>query len=136
MDMKSLITKKTDNTVVQLLRYFIIGIPAVFADFLVLIFLTEVLKINYLISAPLGFATGLAVNYILSTIWVFNNRKLNNRAVEISLYVLTGFLGLALNEVVIWFFTDITHLHYVLSKTIAFIAVYIINFYVRKTILF
>ncbi|MDD3014435.1 MAG: GtrA family protein [Candidatus Gastranaerophilales bacterium] len=136
MNIKSLITNKTDNTIIQLMRYFLVGIPAVFADFLVLIVFTEFFKLNYLISAALGFGTGIAVNYILSTVWVFNNRKLDNRAFEISLYLLTGLLGLVLNEVIIWFFTDITHLYYVFSKTIAFIAVYIINFFIRKNILF
>lgn len=136
MNIKSIITEKTDNTLIQLLRYFLIGIPALAADFAVLISLTEILKLNYLISAALGFLTGILVNYILSTIWVFNNRKLNNKMFEISLYILTGIFGLLLNELVIWFFTDIFQFYYVFSKTIAFVLVYITNFYVRKNILF
>lgn len=136
MNIKSIITEKTDNTLIQLLRYFLVGVPALAADFAVLISLTELLKLNYLISAALGFLTGIMVNYILSTVWVFNNRKLSNRTFEISLYIMTGIFGLLLNEMIIWFFTDMMHLYYVLSKTIAFIAVYVTNFYVRKKVLF
>jgi putative flippase GtrA len=131
-----LFTNGTDNTAVQLLRYTLVGACAFAFDFSCLFLLTSYCHVHYLVSAAIAFLVGLAVNYALSVAWVFNRRKMNNWFSEFVVFAVIGLGGLLLNEVFIWFFTDIVLLFYLLSKAISTVLVYLYNFLVRKYVLF
>lgn len=128
--------KDADSTIIQIIRYFIVGFASIAVDFFFLILSTELLNIYYLLSAAIGFLAGLTTNYILTTLWVFNKRKLDNKMLEIFIYFLTGLLGITLTELIIWFFTENIHFHYAVSKGISFVTVYMVNFFIRKHLLF
>jgi putative flippase GtrA len=133
---KSFIFNKSDKTSVQLFKYGFVGGIAYSVDFGFLIFLTEVVKIHYLISAAIAFILGLLVNYAISILWVFPKRALANKRTEFLIFLIIGFVGLGFNEVIIWFFTESAHLHYLISKIISTIVVFFWNFFARKKILF
>ena len=133
---ESLFVSKTDNTLRQLLRYTFVGGIAFLVDFSFLFLLTEYLKIHYLVSAALAFVAGLGTNYILSVSWVFASRKVGNRLVEFAAFAAIGVIGLVFNEIFIWFFTEVVRLHYLVSKCISTVAVYLWNFFARKRMLF
>lgn len=133
---KFIFSGKFSNTVIQLLRYTIVGGLAFIIDFGMLIILTEIFNVNYLISALVGFTLGLIVNYFLSIKWVFNQRNIRKRSVEFLLFTLIGMVGLALNELSIWFLTEVVMLYYMLSKIITTVMVYMWNFFARKYLLF
>jgi len=126
----------TDNTAVQLLRYTLVGACAFAFDFSCLFFLTSCCHVYYLVSAAIAFLIGLAVNYVLSVAWVFNRRRMNKWFSEFAVFALIGLGGLVLNEVFIWFFTEVILLFYLLSKVISTVLVYLYNFLVRKYVLF
>jgi len=50
----------------EFFRYFLVGGFAFGCDTFTLFSLTHFLKINYLVSAPIGFLAGTVVNYVLS----------------------------------------------------------------------
>jgi putative flippase GtrA len=127
---------KTNNTFLQLVRYTFVGGFAFIVDFGTLFVLTEYLKIHYLISAGIAFIIGLIINYLLSVNWVFSKRSFGNRFYEVLLFTLIGLVGLGLNELLIWLFTDIVLLYYLLSKIITAFIVYFWNFFARKYLLF
>lgn len=127
---------KTNNTLLQLFRYTFVGGFAFLADFGTLFFLTEFCHIHYLISAGIAFIVGLIVNYFLSIKWVFNGRAIESRLMEFFIFTLIGLIGLGLNELIIWFLTDILSIYYLLSKIITAFFVYFWNFFARKVILF
>jgi len=133
---KKLIKDQTDDTRIQLFRYFFVGGAAFIVDFGSLFIFTEFLGIYYLISAAIAFILGLIANYILSLSWVFNKRTLNNRKLEFGIFALIGIVGLGLNEMLIYFFTDYLQLYYLLSKIIAAIIILFWNFFARKFALF
>ncbi len=126
----------TNNTAVQLLRYTVVGGCAFAFDFSCLFFLTSYCHLYYLVSAAIAFLVGLAVNYILSVAWVFNRRRMDSRLSEFVVFALIGLGGLLLNEVFIWFFTEVLLLFYLVSKAISTVLVYLYNFLVRKFVLF
>ncbi len=126
----------TNNTAVQLLRYTVVGGCAFAFDFSCLFFLTSYCHLHYLVSAAIAFLVGLAVNYILSVAWVFNRRRMDSRLSEFVVFALIGLGGLLLNEVFIWFFTEVLLLFYLVSKAISTVLVYLYNFLVRKFVLF
>jgi putative flippase GtrA len=132
----SLLIAKSDKTSIQLLRYIFVGGIAYAVDFGSLFFLTEVVKIHYLISAAIAFILGLLTNYILSIFWVFAKRTLTSKQMEFLIFAIIGLVGLGLNEGIIWFFTALIHFHYLMSKVISAIVVFFWNFFARKRILF
>ena len=58
------------------------------------------------------------------------------RAAEFAVYGIIGVVGLLLNNLLLYIFTDHLHLHYMLSKLIAAATVLAWNFLGRKIILF
>ncbi len=124
------------NAVVQFFRYTLVGGVAFALDFACLFVLTHYCHVHYLISAAIAFVVGLIVNYALSVAWVFDRRRMKSWIVEFALFSLIGLGGLLLNEVFIWFFTEILLLFYLISKIISAILVYLYNFLARKVVLF
>ena len=121
----------TDKLLVQFVRYFFVGGFAFVVDFGLLYILTEYAGLHYLLSATLSFIAGLLVNYIISCLWVFNNRL-----VEFLFFAAIGVVGLALNDALIWLFTDCIGTHYMFSKIVAAAMVYLWNFFARKYLVF
>lgn len=52
-----------------------VGITAILANWLLLIFLTEVVGIYYLISNLIGIAVGMLLNFVLNDLWTFRAKK-------------------------------------------------------------
>jgi len=133
---QKLLRDQTNKTRIQLLRYLFVGGAAFIVDFLSLYILTDLFGIYYLISAAIAFILGLFVNYFLSVSWVFNKRKLDNRTFEFGIFAIIGLVGLGLNELFIWFFTQELMIYYLLSKIFAAIIILFWNFFARKYVLF
>ena len=126
----------TSNTIVQLFRYIWVGGLSFVIDYISLFLFTEYLHINYLISAAIAFILGLITNYQLSTIWVFNNSRLNNKFTEFTIFSIIGIIGLGLNEIIIYICSEFLNLYYMISKLISTVVVFFWNFMGRKYILF
>ena len=133
---QKLLKDQTNKTRIQLLRYLFVGGAAFIVDFISLYILTDFFGIYYLISAAIAFSLGLLVNYFLSVSWVFNQRKLKNRNYEFGVFAIIGIVGLGLNEVIIWFFTQELLIYYLLSKIFAAVIILFWNFFARKYVLF
>ena len=133
---RKLLLNKTDSVAIQLLRYTVVGGFAFVIDFLSLYILTELFGIYYLVSAAVAFVFGLLTNYLLSIVWVFDTRAVQNQWVEIGIFAFIGIIGLGLNEVLIWGFTEKAHFHYLVSKAVATFFVFFWNFIARKLALF
>jgi putative flippase GtrA len=143
-----LFIRKTDNVLIQFMRYGLVGGIAFIADFGVLFLFTTFpfFQIHYLLAASISFLAGLTVNYILSIRWVFAVHTIKNRKLEFLLFGFIGFIGLGMNALFIWFFTDIFFANVViisgkqikilLSKIISTAFVFIWNFLARKITLF
>ncbi|MDR3223732.1 MAG: GtrA family protein [Methanobrevibacter sp.] len=134
--MDKLLKEGTNDIVIQFFRYAFVGGVAFLVDFGFLYILTEYLKIFYLLSATISFLIGLIVNYILSLIWVFNKRKLNNRINEFIVFALVGIIGLGLNNFIIYYLTTFLSVYYLFSKIISQVFVLLWNFFLRRYTLF
>ena len=127
---------KPASLINQMIRYSISGAIAFSVDMSLLFILTEYFGCNYLIAAILAFITGMLIVYLLSVGWVFPNRSFKSRRKEIWIFFIIGLIGLGLNEVIIWSFTEYANLHYMVSKLISTTIVYFWNFFNRKYLLF
>jgi putative flippase GtrA len=117
-------------------RYFAAGSLAFGSDFLVLVALTELAGVNYLVSNIFGFCCGLLVSYLLCVRWVFVRRRLSEPAQEFAIFVLLALVGLALNEGVLWIAVELAGQHYAVAKVVATGAVFVVNFLMKKIVLF
>ncbi len=133
---KRLLISTTDNLTIQLFRYTFVGGLAFIFDFGILFLLTEFFDIYYLVSAAFAFLVGLTINYFLSIAWVFSNPRFESKWLEFFFFAFIGFIGLGINEIFIWFFTEGVNLHYLMSKIITTLFVYLWNFFCRKYLLF
>jgi putative flippase GtrA len=134
--MQTLLKGKTDSTSVQLFRYTLVGGAAYLVDIGTLIVAVEVFAVYYLTSAAIAFLLGLTTNYGLSILWVFSRRTSGSRVNEFLIFSAIGIAGLGLNELFIWFFTELLFFHYVVSKLFSTVFVYLWNFFARKYALF
>ena len=126
----------TDNIFLQFFRYLFVGGFAFLVDFSLLYFFSDICGIYYLISAILSFVISLMVNYVLSTHWVFNKSQMDNKVMEFNVFALIGIVGLIFTEILLYFFTDICGLYYMLSKIITTAIVMFWNFIARRVMFY
>ncbi len=126
----------TDDIFLQLFRYIFVGGTAFVVDFFFLYFFSDICGIYYLISAVLSFIISVLVNYLMSTKWVFNQDNIQNKVLEFNLFILISTIGLGFTEILLYFFTDIVGLYYLVSKVIAAIIVLFWNFLARRVMFY
>jgi putative flippase GtrA len=131
-----LFKEQTDNALIQLFRYSFVGGMAFLVDFSSLFIFTEYFKLYYLLAAAIGFIFGLGINYVFSNYWVFKRRTLKSRWLEFFIFCSIGIVGLGLNELLMYLFTTMLYWHYLISKSVATILIYLWNFFTRKFILY
>lgn len=131
-----LFKEPTDDTPIQLFRYTFVGGFAFLVDFGSLFLLTELAGLHYLISASLAFLLGLATNYTISVLWVFHESRFSSRWLEFALFAGIGVIGLGINDVSMGICTEWLGVHYLLSKLVSTVIVYLWNFFARKYLLF
>ncbi|MBQ9025720.1 MAG: GtrA family protein [Methanobrevibacter sp.] len=125
-----------DNIIIQLFRYVFVGGTAFIVDFFFLYFFSDICGIYYLISAVLSFIISVLVNYIMSTKWVFNQDNIENKVLEFNLFILISTIGLVFTEILLYFFTDIVGLYYLISKIVSAIIVLFWNFLARRVMFY
>lgn len=76
------------------------------------------------------------VNYILSTKWVFNQDNIENKVLEFNLFILISTIGLGFTEILLYLFTDIFGIYYLISKVIAAVIVLFWNFLARRVMFY
>jgi len=133
---EKLFKQATDNIYIQVFRYVLAGALAYGLDYCSLIVFVEIVKIHYLTAALVAFLIGAVTSYILNVRWVFDSRTFNNKYYEILIFVVIGVVGLIMNQCIIWFFTENASFHYLFSKLVATMIVFVWNFFARKYILF
>ncbi len=131
----TLIIKKTNSSILQFSRYFFVGGIAFILDFIFLYIFKEFIRFSYLISASLSFLIGLIVNYVMSISWIFNKEKFTWDSLikhDFIVFIITGLLGMGLNDILMYTLTDIAMINYLFSKIIAVPVVLLWNFLSRK----
>lgn len=90
----------------QILKFGLVGGAAFFIDYFLLMFLTSVIGLNHLISAPISYTVSLVFNYICSMKFVFESREDLSKQKEFMIFLILSLIGLGINQVVIWFMMD------------------------------
>ena len=126
----------TSKTWMQLVRNGVVGLIALGVDLLVLYFLVHFGGVQKVVASVIASIVAGIVSYLLSTHWVFDQRKFKNVGVEFLLFTLIGALGLGINALIYWVFYHFVGVHYIVAKIISCGIVFLTNFFLRKYIIF
>lgn len=122
------------NLINQIMKFGVVGFLCFFIDFGILFLLTDIFKVNHLISAPISFTISVIVNYILSIKWVFDvNDK--NKKLKFILFIVFSVIGLLMNELIMYIGVDKLLFNYLLVKIFSTAVVMVFNFITRKMFL-
>lgn len=144
MDIKKLVSQKTDNTLVQFIRYVFVGGAATVVDWVssaLIFFLVFGSAAKYaLLSNAAGFLLGLIVNFLISTVWVFGESKVKSKAAEFLGFAAIGLVGLLITLLVTKLFEvtlgDQTKLFQIFAKVVSTAISFFWNFFARKYLLY
>ena len=111
------------------------GVGTVCLDYLMLYALVSYLSLNYLIATAFSFLVASGVNYLLSVRWIFVAGKYR-KSLELSLFMITSLLGLAVNQLAMWALVDRIQLDYRVAKLFSIALVTIWNYFSKKRLVF
>lgn len=154
MGFKKTVLERSDSTSIQFLRSLVVGGIATGVDFGIAMLLLYGFSFGTLfpnfgeqIAATIGFIFGLATNYLISAVWVFNKSQVTTRLGEFLVFAVIGAVGLAIkvglialfkNWMDIPFFNEwvFSKLNEAIRNITATMIVFIYNFAARKLILY
>ncbi len=119
----------------QFMKFGVVGFIAFFIDYGLLAFCTEILHINYLVSATIGFTVSVIFNYLASMRYVFTHKEGMSRRREFVIFVVLSVIGLIINNAIMWAGVELLHVHYLIVKIAATAIVMVWNFVTRKVFL-
>lgn len=123
---------RSRNGAVQFVRYGLVGLVAAAFDTGTLLFLANVLGVNYVVAGTAGFVLGTVVNYAISVNWVFE--RTNQPYIEMSLFALIGAAGLVVNDLTLWAGQAWFGMELIWAKIIAIVVGFLWNFILRKVL--
>lgn len=121
--------------IAQIFKFGVVGGTAFLIDYGVMIVLTELCRINYLISSGISFVVSVIYNYILSVRWVFEVDENGDKRKEFVIFIVLSLIGLGLNQLLMWVFVSMIHIFYMVAKIIVTAIVMVYNFITRKLFL-
>jgi putative flippase GtrA len=130
--LRRLLVDDTESTLLQLLRYALVGGCAAVVDIGSFTAFTVWLGLDYRFGVFLAFSLGTATNFTLSNAFVFNRRSLPLRVAFVRHYV-SSLGGLLVNELVMIFWVEaLDQDQLLLGKVIATGIAFVVNFTLIK----
>ncbi len=125
--------KKTENLLIQIFKFIIVGGIATLIDFILLFVFKEIVHLQVIISNTLSFCISLIYNYIASVRWVFDVNRDKDPKKNFLIFLIFSIIGLAINDFIMYLL--INKLSTFISKIIATAIVMVFNFITRKIFL-
>ncbi len=131
----------------EIFRFLLVGGLATIIDwsicFIVEYFLPEIILGNWhiekAIATTCGFVVGLIVNYILSIIFVYKNKKDENEGKSIKDFVIFTIIGvftLGVSYLGVYILSDLINIPYIIARAIMTAIGLVINYIGRKVLIF
>ena len=129
------VSKKTENLLIQIFKFGIVGGIAILIDYIVLFCCKEFIGLSVLLSAAIAFTVSVVYNYIASVKWVFDVNKEKSAKKNFVIFIILSIIGLIITEIIMWIGSDIMKINYLIVKIIATAIVMVFNFITRKMFL-
>lgn len=122
------------NRLKELFRFAFTGGVCFVVEFLCLTLLVELVHIPVLIATAVAFLISVAVNYAMCVKWVFTGASDGGTAVRTAFLITSG-MGFGLNELLMWLFTGVMSIHYMIAKVASTLLVMIWNYFTKRYVL-
>ena len=132
--MKHLFVGRTQSAHIQFFRYLFVGASSALVDLGVYSWLVKIVGIDPYFSAFVGYGVGLAWNYIVSLLWIFQSK--HDRHKEIVAVIAIAIGGLLWTWLIIYLLYDLLGIDEVIAKAISQVIVLGWNFGMRKWVVF
>ena len=119
----------------QLVKFGFVGGIAFLIDYGFLYIFTEYFHLYYFVSSILSFSISVIFNYVASVIWVFDVDKEKSKVRNFIIFIFLSVVGLAINQLIMWFGVEVLSYYYRLVKLVATFIVMVFNFVTRKMFL-
>lgn len=129
------VSKKTENLLIQIFKFGIVGGIAFLIDYIVLFCCKEFIGLSVLLSAAIAFTVSVIYNYIASVKWVFDVNREKSAKKNFVIFIILSIIGLIITEIIMWIGSDIMKINYLIVKIIATAIVMVFNFITRKIFL-
>ena len=120
----------------ELIKYFAkfsaVGIIAFVIDYALLVIFTEVFNIDYLWSTTFAFIISVLFSYAASMRFIYAPREDLTGRSQVLIYIFLSVIGLIINDVLMFLFTDVAGVIYLISKLLADLIVSGWNFWSRR----
>ncbi len=129
------VSNKTEDLLIQIFKFGIVGVVATLIDFLFLYIFKEFCHFPIVVSNTLSFCISVIYNYYASVKWVFHINHEKDARRQFVIFIIFSVVGLLLNDLIMWVSTDLFHIYYLLAKVVATAIVMVFNFITRKLFL-
>ncbi len=135
-DLAGLFRSGSQNSVLQLFRYALVGGSTFLVDFVLLYILTR-MGVPTVPASGTSFTVGIFCNFLLTKFFAFKSVAPTAKGVgEVAIFAFISVVGLGLTMAFMHLFTDLLGLHVLLSKPLSSALVFFWNFLGRKLILY
>jgi len=117
------------------MKFGVVGVLAFALDYGLLAFFTEIVGVDYLLSATISYALATVFNYLASMRYVFKHKDDMSRWREFIIFVIGSVIGLGINDACMWAGVELLGVHYLIVKIFATVVVAVWNFVTRKLFL-
>ncbi len=118
-------------------KYSIIGISGIFVNTFVLYFFTSILGVFYLLSSAVAYEISILTNFLLNDTWTFKDIVIDGKShnfVTRAIYYNSAMItGAILGIFLLYVFTNIFSIHYVISNLISIFIVFLWRYYASIT---
>lgn len=121
---------------VEFAIYFLAAAVGLAVDATLLVALVQGFGVGHVAAAASGFVAGAFAVYLLSVKFAFSHRCVRSPRVEFLIFLAIGLSGLLVTVAIMWAGVDMFKVDYRLSKAVAAGASFLVNFALRKLILF
>lgn len=118
----------------HIVRYVISGGTATAVNLAVLFILTHFAGLHYLASGIIAFCVAVAISFLLQKKWTFQDYSTENAHKQFIIFVIVGIFNLGLNTLLLYLFTDIAHLYYLVSQILASGFVAFSSYFIYKVV--
>lgn len=121
----------------ELFRYTSVSALALVVDMALFSALLRLVGLPWMLAATAGFLVGVAVNYLMSIHFVFEQRRFaHSPRMEFVAFAVIGVVGLGVTQIVLWVGIEHFGANPELTKLVAAGVTFMCNFGARKLLLF
>ncbi len=114
------------------IRYIFSGGTAAAVNLGLLYIFTDLLRVHYLASGVIAFCCAVVVSFILQKKWTFEDHSTHATHKKFAIFFVIAGINLVVNTGLLYLFTDVTHLHYMISQFLASSIVALWSYFIYK----